>query len=576
MGQSLDVLERTRPAPSQPVAVGGCLGWLHLPPAGAAADTAVLLCPGLRTDGVTGHRSFRRLAAALAAAGYPALRFDYPGTANSCDSDGGDLLSAWQASIHEAADWLKQHTAAGRLVLCGLRFGATLAATAATERADVAGLMLLAPVLRGRSYMRQLAIEAGLPNAAPAPDGGIVLHELTLPPATVTRIEQLDLSLLPLPSTCRVAVYARDDTPILKACAAAWAAGGTSVATHGFAGLEAFLRPSYLSHEQAADATGLVGWLRAAVPALPLPAHLAQPPGPAEIRPPGCVETPLRFGPGGSLFGILCRPSAAVEADLAVLITNASGDPHYGFARVGVDVARRFAAAGYASLRMDFAGLGDSTAPGDAESHVFETERQGDIEAGIDALAALGFRRFAVEGLCSGAYHAFKAALDDARIGVLLLVNIYIFEWHVGDDIELMTHALQSPFHFIGKLWNAEIWTMLLKGQLKVGSRIAVQGVWVANKVRALAARLGRAAGRPAPLTFAQRSMQKIAPRTRTLILLAPDDTSVQIVAQGFGPGSPPPNTTVRIVPGFDHSLTTNAQRQTAAEQMIAFLDEDR
>ena len=48
-----------------------------------------------------------------------------------------------------------------RIVLVGLRFGAILATVVAADRTDVAGLVLLAPVRRGRSYMRQLIMEGG-------------------------------------------------------------------------------------------------------------------------------------------------------------------------------------------------------------------------------------------------------------------------------------------------------------------------------------------------------------------------------------------------------------------------------
>src|SRR5271154_6978 len=128
---------------SRPVFFDGCFGWLHLAPHGPAASVAVLLCPGLTTDGVTGHRSLRLLGDALAADGYPTLRFDYPGTGDSCDFCAADPWTTWQQSIQIAADWLRQHSGAQRIVLCGLRFGAMLAASVAEVRNDVAGLILL-------------------------------------------------------------------------------------------------------------------------------------------------------------------------------------------------------------------------------------------------------------------------------------------------------------------------------------------------------------------------------------------------------------------------------------------------
>ena len=68
-----------------PVAFDGCFGWLHTPPDGLARDTAVLLCPGILKDAMLAHCSWRLLADRLAEAGYTTLRFDYPGTGDSCD-----------------------------------------------------------------------------------------------------------------------------------------------------------------------------------------------------------------------------------------------------------------------------------------------------------------------------------------------------------------------------------------------------------------------------------------------------------------------------------------------------------
>src|SRR5262249_1782383 len=68
-----------------PVTFNGCLGWLHGPADGAGSKWAVLICPGLMRDGLYPYCSFRLLADELAAAGYWCLRFDYPGTGDSCE-----------------------------------------------------------------------------------------------------------------------------------------------------------------------------------------------------------------------------------------------------------------------------------------------------------------------------------------------------------------------------------------------------------------------------------------------------------------------------------------------------------
>ena len=110
---------------------------------------------------------------------------------------------------------------------------------------------------------------------------------------------------------------------------------------------------------------------------------------------------------------MLCRPEKHTS-ETAVIIGNTGHRPHYGIARFGTEFARQLASAGIASLRIDFAGLGDSIGPNGKEnvlSHMLETDRTGDFSAAIDALEQLGYRSFIAHGLCAGAYHAFHAAL---------------------------------------------------------------------------------------------------------------------------------------------------------------------
>ena len=174
---------------TQPLYFDGCFGWLHDCADRSGGGLAVVMCSGLKEDKVTGHRSFRLLADAFAARGYPTLRFDYRGTGNSRDIDVAEPWTEWQRNIHAAGCHLRRHVGAQRIVLCGLRIGATLAALVAQAHDDVDGLILLAPVIRGRTYIRQVSVETNVGRGAVS-GSGLMLEDLWLSEETVETISR--------------------------------------------------------------------------------------------------------------------------------------------------------------------------------------------------------------------------------------------------------------------------------------------------------------------------------------------------------------------------------------------------
>ena len=318
---------------------------------------------------------------------------------------------------------------------------------------------------------------------------------------------------------CAVSVFSRAPGSLLSACEQAWREGGSQVARAGFAGLDPMLRLCHLAaDEPLADVAPILSWVRSAIRPEPAPAPSPSPPPSAALTPPGCVELPLHFGAEGHLFGMVCRPRDDTASDLAVVIGNTGGDPHHGLARFSVELARRLARLGIGSLRIDFAGLGDSLNPASAgageTTQTFAVNRSADLSAAVDALQRLGYRRFAFNGLCSGAYHAYQGALADGRVSALLLVNLPWFK--LGLD-------------------------------------------------------------RPGPESAARRGAAELSRRgASTLLMYSAADPGLAVLDRHFGPGGAAllglPGVSVQIVPGLDHDLTASAMRQEAADRMIAFL----
>lgn len=539
-------------------------------------------------EGLLAYCSLRMLGEDLAAAGYPTLRFDYPATGNSLDADlnqGGSHWTAWQRSIETAIDWLKGVSGAERVVLCGVRTGGALAALVAERRGDVAGLLLFEPVVVGRTHVRQLILEADLQRGQPMPrEEGLEIREMNFTAATVAHMAAFDLRKVALPAGLPAAIFARAGSKPTDECARAWSERGANATRHGFDGLLPLLQHDLLDENRLADFTRPLAWLKATLPATSTAGGTegAIHPGVAALQPPGCFDTPLKFGPDGRLFGILCRPERGSTEDM-VLIPNGGRDPSFGAARQNIVLARRLAQAGIASFRFDFAGLGDSIGPPGKERvfpHAF-TDRTADTRAAVDAMAELGFSRFSMHGLCLGAYHAFHGALAEPRVTALMLINLPLFTVPASNALGQLEQRGLSARFYLGKLLRPSAWGHLLSGRsnLPALKRAAVFHFrrHTIGRLQALAQRLGLVSSQ----SFAHHAMHELARRgVRTLYLFSDGETDIEAFAAEFGAdGSglrPYPGAEMHIVPGMDHSLTITAGRVPAETTMVEFVSAGR
>lgn len=128
-------------------------------------------------------------------------------------------------------------------------------------------------------------------------------------------------------------------------------------------------------------------------------------------------ESARSFGDG--LVGVVTRPCAAASK-VGVLLLNAGITRHIGPFRAHVDLARALAEQGFAVLRFDQSGLGDSALPARADGD----RRQRDIDAAMRLLAKeTGVERFVLCGLCSGADDAFHLGSRDERVAGAILLD---------------------------------------------------------------------------------------------------------------------------------------------------------
>ena len=145
-------------------------------------------------------------------------------------------------------------------------------------------------------------------------------------------------------------------------------------------------------------------------------------------------ETPITIDePSGRLFGVLCEPVTERALDVTALLMNAGAHRRIGQGRMWVGAARRWAARGVPTLRLDLRGIGD--ADGDATrfsdvGELYTSEMVDETLMALDALDARGLGpAYVLGGLCSGAYWSFHAALRDERVCAAFLLNPQALVW---------------------------------------------------------------------------------------------------------------------------------------------------
>jgi alpha-beta hydrolase superfamily lysophospholipase len=500
----------SRSGPSEPVYFESgndhLFAWLHRPSAPLESKLGVVICGPFGYESICAHRSVREFAVAIAAAGIPALRFDYLGTGDSAEIDeNADHLKLWTRDVISAVRELRHRTGVNRVCLLGIRLGALLATLAATECRMVDSLILVGPIVSGRRYVRELRMTqlAGValtggsddPETNRANPQVLEAGGFCLPAATLQSLTLVDLQTAAAPAVRSILILDNDKLPSAKRWAESLSNSGIELEYKNLSGLieMTMTAPQFAIVPRAMiDATRQ--WLATIAPRSELEPTADRSDRRTESRETSPItalalvenqespqssitERPVFISAGAALFGIVTEPQSDEKRRRAVILLNPGADYHIGASRMYVSLARRWARRGYFVLRLDLAGIGDSaTRSGNTDDEVFPDEAIDDIRHAIEFIRSrYGIADMTLAGLCSGAYHALRAAVDGVNVNRILMVNPQNYFWKKGMTLEQLQLAevVRNPGVYRRRLLSVRAWLRIFTGQVDI-VRIAV------------------------------------------------------------------------------------------------------
>lgn len=173
------------------------------------------------------------------------------------------------------------------------------------------------------------------------------------------------------------------------------------------------------------------------------------------------LRKPIAFACGQDwLLGILTRPVQPRSRGVLIVV----GGPQYraGSHRQFVLLANDLSAQGYAVMRFDYRGMGDST----GEPRTFEDVEE-DLRAAVDYFLSQvpEVTEVAIWGLCDAASAALFYSHHDPRVTGIVLLN----PWVRTEQGEARAHL---KHYYLRHAFSAAPWTKLLRGEFDLGASV--------------------------------------------------------------------------------------------------------
>jgi pimeloyl-ACP methyl ester carboxylesterase len=462
------------------------LGHLDAPQA-TCGHTGVVIVPPFGWEEVCSYRPLRFMAQRFAQMGIPTLRYDLPGTGDSSgDARDPELFESWIQSVSDAATELRNATGVSSVAPVGIHLGAILAMMAASRGADFQKLVLWGPAAQGRTVLRELRAAASMEHAEtlpeqdapPQPIPGLESGGFLIALETQHALEDLDISTLPWPQFGRILVLSRDDLRPDSKLIGGLRCSVASVEVADGRGYFAMMATPQETVASEETSKLIAEFLTRDSPEHAIhdavESHAARATTRCEQIRDECLESVYAIETSSlGMFGILAEPEPTVRrSEYGVLYLNAGGVRHTGPNRMWVESARRWAAQGVVSLRLDLQSIGESE--GEQYLDIPSLYREclmEQIEVAMDSLwLHAGVKRFVAIGLCSGACWAFHAAIRNPDVHAAILLNPSLLYWDPETDRRRILRGVTGGYSQWAE-WSRRIRSGIQRRDIKRAAR---------------------------------------------------------------------------------------------------------
>jgi hypothetical protein len=178
--------------------------------------------------------------------------------------------------------------------------------------------------------------------------------------------------------------------------------------------------------------------------------------------------------PGDHVFAIAAHPPG--PASRALVLLNAGAVGHVGPNRLYVALSRRLAAAGMLALRCDIGGIADSAArEGERENVVYHRHALEDVASAVQYARSAGATDVVVAGICSGGYHALRAALAGHPIDAIVVINPLTFHYVPGAPLDVAAFRIViDATRYRESVMRGASWRKLMRGEVKLSRIVTV------------------------------------------------------------------------------------------------------